>query len=747
MVQKTLSTRRLQLQPLSEKDKNALSDLDASPEVMRYIFTGKPLSKEESTMVFEHLLSIAKTDERFGCWVGYSGNEFVGWWVLAPSETKPEGQDKEAKPTVNDKRVEVGMRVAPKFWGQGFAKEGLQAMLKYCVEDLGAEEVYGETMAVNMGSRKTMAKCGLKHVRTWHNKYEDFTPAPDSHPMDKETNTATVNSENGSGELPLPDAGAQRGVQKIEAVTAAWSKWSLAALLFNIWMIFLVNGLRLSVLTSLTPYVTSSFSSHSLLTVIYIVASALVSATYIPMAKLLDVWGRAEGFLLMVGCATLGTILMATSKNLATFCAAEVFYSIGFAGIIYTVAVLAADVTSLKNRGLAFAFTSSPYMITAFAGSKAAEGFLLHVSWQWGFGAFAIIVPCVCAPLYILLKLQFSKATSHGIIAPERSPYSLPRQFWDGLLEFDVPGVVLFAGGLTVFLLPFTLATSAPNGWKTDYIIAMIVVGFVVLVAFGLYESYLARHPFLNYKFLTDRTVIGACLFNFTYQISYYCWNSYFTSFLQVVCNLSVANAGYVNSTFQVVSGVLLFIVGYFIRLTGRFKWLFFFCLPIYMLGLGLMIHFRQPNQYIGYIVMCEIFISVGGSVFVLLVQIAVLACVDHQHVAAVLALLYVTGGIGDAVGNTVSGAIWTNTFAKELARQLPASELPQLATIYTSLTAQLAYPVGSEGRIAIQKAYGYAQQRMLAAGLGIMVLCFVWAFLMRNLNVRVNKQTKGVVF
>lgn len=92
-------------------------------------------------------------------------------------------------------------------------------------------------------------------------------------------------------------------------------------------MIFLVNGLRLSILTSLTPYVTSSFESHSLLTVIYIVSSALVSATYIPMAKLLDVWGRAEGFLLMVGCSTLGTILMATSKNLATFCAAEVSHA------------------------------------------------------------------------------------------------------------------------------------------------------------------------------------------------------------------------------------------------------------------------------------------------------------------------------------------------------------------------------------------------------------------------------------
>ena len=100
----------------------------------------------------------------------------------------------------------------------------------------------------------------------------------------------------------------------------------------------------------------------------------------------------------------------------------------------------------------------------------------------------------------------------------------------------------------------------------------MIIVGFFILIVFGLYETYIAKEPFLKNKFLTDRSVIGACLIDMTYQISYYCWNSYFTSFLQVVCNLSVAEAGYVNSTFQVVSGVLLFIVVYLIRRTGRFK-------------------------------------------------------------------------------------------------------------------------------------------------------------------------------
>lgn len=178
MVQKTLYTQRLKLQPLGPEHKPALYDLDTNREVMRYIFTGNPLTQEESNMVFGHLLQIAKTDDRLGCWVGYSGNEFVGWWVLAPSENKTEGEETKATSTTNDKRVEIGMRVTPNVWGQGYAKEGLQAMLKYCVEDLGAEEVYGETMAVNMGSRKAMARCGLKHVRTWHNQYTDFTPAP-----------------------------------------------------------------------------------------------------------------------------------------------------------------------------------------------------------------------------------------------------------------------------------------------------------------------------------------------------------------------------------------------------------------------------------------------------------------------------------------------------------------------------------------------------------------------------------------
>ena len=276
----------------------------------------------------------------------------------------------------------------------------------------------------------------------------------------------------------------------------------------------------------------------------------------------------------------------------------------------------------------------------------------------------------------------------------------------------------------------------------------MIVVGFVILVGFGLYEIYLSPVPFLKHEFLTDRTVLAACLFDATYMISYYCWNAMFTSFLQVVCNLGVAEAGYVNSTFQVVSGVLLFIVGFGVRKTGRYKWIFYIAVPLYILGLGLMIHFRQPNVHIGYIIMCEIFFSMSGSVFILLLQVAILAAVDHQHVAAALALLQVAGSIGGAIGNTISGTIWTNTFFSALERKLPESALPNIATIYSSLPAQLDYPVGTPERLGIQEAYGYAQARMLAAGVAVSGLSFVWMLMFRNYDLKnMAKQTRGTVF
>lgn len=97
------------------------------------------------------------------------------------------------------------------------------------------------------------------------------------------------------------------------------------------------------------------------------------AATAMPVAKMLNVWDRGYGFLVMILLSLIGLILSAATTNIYTYCAAQVFWSVGYTGAIFTVDIITTDTSSLRDRGLAYAFTSSPYLITAFAGPKAAE--------------------------------------------------------------------------------------------------------------------------------------------------------------------------------------------------------------------------------------------------------------------------------------------------------------------------------------------------------------------------------------
>lgn len=103
----------------------------------------------------------------------------------------------------------------------------------------------------------------------------------------------------------------------------------------------------------------------------------------------------------------------------------------------YCVDVITADASKLKNRGLAYAFTSSPYIITAFAGSAASEGFYYNISWRWGFGCFAIIFPVVAAPLYFILKRTLSKAKKAGNYIEQDSGRTILQSIWFYVVEFD----------------------------------------------------------------------------------------------------------------------------------------------------------------------------------------------------------------------------------------------------------------------------------------------------------------------
>ena len=114
----------------------------------------------------------------------------------------------------------------------------------------------------------------------------------------------------------------------------------------------------------------------------------------------------------------------------------QVFTSVGFTSLILSIDIITTDTSSLRDRGLAYAFTSSPYIITAFAGPKSAEGFY-DTNWRWGYGSFAIILPFVAAPLFGVLQYNKVKATKQGLLVKQKSGRTLRQALWFYVVEFD----------------------------------------------------------------------------------------------------------------------------------------------------------------------------------------------------------------------------------------------------------------------------------------------------------------------
>jgi hypothetical protein len=308
-------------------------------------------------------------------------------------------------------------------------------------------------------------------------------------------------------------------------------------------------------------------------------------------------------------------------------------------------------------------------------------------------------------------------------------------------------GVILLVAGFILFLLPFIIAADAEDKWRSGNIIAMLIVGFVLLVAFPFWERFGARAPFVPWSLLTSRSVVGACMLDFFYQIAYYCWYQQFTSYLQVVYNTSLAGAGYIGSIYDVVAGVELLIVGALISYTGRYKWVLMWGVPMYILGVGLMIYFRQPGNGIGYIVMCQIFIALGGGVITIGEQVALMASAEHNDIAALLGLLGLFGYMGGAIGGCIAGAIWNNVLPGELQKRLPDSTADQWEDIFGSLDVALSYPVGDPTREATSMAYAATNKYMLIAGVCIMSLGLICVAFIKDRNIKHIIQTKGMLF
>ncbi len=158
-MQVFLETDRLVLRQFSMDDADNLVDLDADPDVMRFVTGGIPTSRAEiENEVLPAFLGYYQRYESFGFWavIEKATGEFLGWFHFRPREDAVPGE------------VELGYRLRKSAWGKGYATEGSRALIRKGFTESGVQRVVAEAMAVNQASRRVMEKAGLALVRTFH---------------------------------------------------------------------------------------------------------------------------------------------------------------------------------------------------------------------------------------------------------------------------------------------------------------------------------------------------------------------------------------------------------------------------------------------------------------------------------------------------------------------------------------------------------------------------------------------------
>jgi RimJ/RimL family protein N-acetyltransferase len=148
-----VETTRLRLRPLTPDDLEHLVALHGDPEVMAFI-TGAGETREiVETRSLPDLLS-RRT------WLLFEAETFLGWASL-----RLEGDE-----------AELGYRLIRAAWGRGYASEAARALVDLGFRQLELARIWGQTMAVNLGSRRVMEKAGLTYVRTFHLAWDDPLP-------------------------------------------------------------------------------------------------------------------------------------------------------------------------------------------------------------------------------------------------------------------------------------------------------------------------------------------------------------------------------------------------------------------------------------------------------------------------------------------------------------------------------------------------------------------------------------------
>ena len=265
------------------------------------------------------------------------------------------------------------------------------------------------------------------------------------------------------------EGGGRRGIQyKWVALSNTTIAMFMAAVNGSILLISLpaiFNGININPLTSF-QYLLWILMGYGVVT-----ATLLLS-----FGRLSDMYGRVRLYNIGFAIFTVGSVLLFFTPDTGDAGAIELIVfrliqAIGAAFIFSNSAAILTDAFPPDERGKALGLNQVAAIAGQFIG-LIIGGLLAVFNWRY---VFLISVPFgVIGTIWAFLKLKETDCR-------EKRPQKI-----------DIWGNLVFIGGLTIFLIGITYALipygDSPMGWGSPFVIASLVAGFLLLVAFPFIE-------------------------------------------------------------------------------------------------------------------------------------------------------------------------------------------------------------------------------------------------------------------
>ncbi|KAE9383729.1 iron permease [Gymnopus androsaceus JB14] len=432
-------------------------------------------------------------------------------------------------------------------------------------------------------------------------------------------------------------------------------------------------------------------------------AYALSSTSLLPWSgKLADIFGRKPVMLVSIFFFATGSAIAGAAQNMPMMISARAIQGIGGGGILNLTEIILSDLVPLAERGT---YQGVLMLVWAFASAIGPPigGAIAQSNWRWLF--------------YLNLPLS---GIAFGLVLIFLTVRQPPGSFREKLARIDTFGNAIVIIGTTLAIIGLTWGGIA-FPWSSAHVLAPLVIGFVLVGVFLLYEFKVPTEPTIPYDILSNRvslygflatTIHGVVSISVIYFIPTYFQACFSAS--PIRSGVDILGTALIIAPFALISGVMTQALSRYMP-ANIIGWV------LLLVGFGLLSTLKADSsagKWIGYQI-----VNGAGSGFIYGCTIfPVLAPLPVERAAAAVAFYTFCQAFGQTWGITISASILQNQLKKNLPEvflsQFPAGA--QIAYSAIPLIKDLEEPLRTEVRVAFATSMAVIWKTMI--GISVML-------------------------